>query len=143
MPDFERSGKMSNPSDNGSDDELRKGISQNETRAEWGGAAVVFGLAIEVVLTAAFRHGESIIEGWGPVFADMLIALGVAAEILFARKARSKAESLQRRSDEKIAELNARAAEAERDTARIREALRTTAAQPGITDNPNHPVEFR
>ena len=96
------------------DDELREAVSKNEAWAEWGGAAVVVGLIVEVVLTSAYRHGASFIEAWGPVFADALIALGVAAEILFARKARAKAESLQHRSDEKIAEANARAAEANR-----------------------------
>jgi hypothetical protein len=111
MPDFGRKGKMSSTNDEG-DDKLREAVSKNEARAEWGGAAVVFGLVVEVVLTAAYRHGESIIGAWGPVFADALIALGVAAEILFARKARSKAETLQRRSDEKVAEANARASEA-------------------------------
>jgi len=75
VTDFGKKVKMSSPDDNGSDDELRKTISQNETHAEWGGAAVIFGLIIEVVLTSTYRHGESIIEGWGPVFADALIAL--------------------------------------------------------------------
>jgi hypothetical protein len=111
LPDFGRRGKMSSPNDEG-DAELREAVSKNEVRAEWGGAAVVFGLIVEVVLTAAYRHGQSIIESWGPVFADALIALGVAAEILFARKARSRAETLQHRSDEKIAELNRQATEA-------------------------------
>lgn len=105
---------MSSPNDNG---ELRRAVSRNETFAEWGGAAVVFGLVVEVVLTSAYHHGESIIEAWGPVFADILIALGVAVEILFARKARSKAEKLQRLSDEKIAEANEHAAKA--DLARV------------------------
>jgi hypothetical protein len=102
---------MNGPNEEG-DDELREAVSKNEARAELGGVVVVIGLFLEVVLTAAYRRGESIVEAWGPVCVDALIALGVAAEILFARKARSKAEALQRRSDEKVAEANARAAEA-------------------------------
>lgn len=109
---------MSSANDDG-EKQLKEAVSKNETLAEWGGAAVVFGLVVEVVLTASYRHGDSIIEAWGPVFADALIALGVAAEILFARKARSKAEALQRRSDERIAEANARAAEARERTAQV------------------------
>jgi hypothetical protein len=101
---------MSSANDDG-DDELKDAVSKNETLAEWGGVAVVFGLVVEVALTAAYRHG-SIIEAWGPVFADALIALGVAAEILFARKARSKAEVLQRRSDDRVAEAKMTAAQA-------------------------------
>ena len=102
---------MSSPNGEGGDG-LRNSISLNETLAEWGGAAVVFGLIVEVVLTATYRHGELFVEAWGPVLADALIALGVAAEVLFSRRARSKAETLQRLSDEKIAEAKARAAEA-------------------------------
>jgi hypothetical protein len=102
---------MSSANDEG-DNKLREAVAKNESRAQWGGAAVVFGLVIEVVLAATYPHGKSIIEEWGPVVADALVALGVAAEILFAAKARSKAEALQRLSDEKVSEANARAAEA-------------------------------
>lgn len=112
---------MSSPNESG---ELREAISRNETFAEWGGAAVVFGLIVEVVLTSTYRHGESIIEAWGPVFADALIALGVAAEIMFARKARARAEKLQQLSDEKIAEANERAAKADLARAELEDKLR-------------------
>lgn len=105
----------------GSDDILKASIARNESLAEWGGAAVVFGLLIEVVLTAAFRHGESFTEAWGPVLADILVALGVAAEILFARKARLQAETLQRKSEEKVAAANERAATAIREAEEARE----------------------
>ena len=102
---------MSIPTEKG-DDKLREAVSKDETRAEWGGAAVVFGLGVEVALTAAYRHGESAVEVWAPSFATALVTLGVAAEILFARKARAKSEVLHRRSQEKVAEAEARAAEA-------------------------------
>jgi hypothetical protein len=127
LPVFGRKGKMSNA--NCGEEELRKSVSKNEARAEWGGKAVVFGLVVEVVLTATYRHSESIIEAWGPVFADVLIALGVAAEILFARKARSKSETIQLRSAEKVAEANARASEANTRAAELQsESLKTQRA---------------
>lgn len=94
---------MSSPNESG---ELREAISRNETFAEWGGAAVVFGLIVEVVLTSTYRHGKSIIEAWGPVFADALIALGVAAEIMFARKARARAEKLSYRTKRSLKRMN-------------------------------------
>jgi hypothetical protein len=119
VPDFGRSGKMSSPSDEGND-ALRKSISRNERFAQFGGVAVVFGLVVEVALTAEYGQGESVIERWWPVFANALIALGVVAEILFAAKARSGSEILQHRSDEKVAEANARAAEAALETAKLR-----------------------
>ncbi len=118
LPDFGRRGNMSNANED--DAQLKLSVSRNETWAEWGGAAVVLGLVIEVVLTASYRHGQTIISGWGPVFADALITLGVAAEILFARKARLRAETLQHRSEGKIAEANDRAATAELRTEQLR-----------------------
>lgn len=60
---------------------LRKAVAVNERRAEWGGAAVVFGLLVEIALAATYRHSELLTEAWGPVFADTPVALGVAAEI--------------------------------------------------------------
>ena len=43
------------------------------------------------------------------------MALGVFAEIYFARRARSKSEILKDRSDNKVAEANVRAAEARKE----------------------------
>jgi hypothetical protein len=120
---------MSNPNERGDDEELREAVSKNESFAEWGGAAVVFGLVVEVVLTSAFRHGQSAIETWGPVFADTLIALGVAAEILFARKARSKAETLQRGSDEKVAHAMLKASEADARAAEANQKAQESALE--------------
>lgn len=92
--------------------ELREEISHNETRSEFGAWAIVVGLVIEVILAIAFRSDKSFIENWAPVLADCLIALGVYCEIHFGRKVKTAAEELQRLSDEKIAETEARASEA-------------------------------
>jgi hypothetical protein len=81
-------------------------IARNERHAEWGGGAVVFGLVVEAILAWLYRGHTSFIENWGPVFADCLIAGGVAAEILFARRAN--------------AELRLRTAEAELETQRLK-----------------------
>jgi hypothetical protein len=91
---------------------LREEIFRNETRSEYGAWAVVVGLVIEVVLAVAFRSDKSFIENWAPVLADCLIALGVYCEIHFGRRVKTAAEELQRLSDEKIAEAEARASEA-------------------------------
>jgi hypothetical protein len=125
---------MSIANDGDGEDKLRKAEARYESLAMWGGAVVVFGLVIEVALTAAFPKGLSIIEEWGPVFADVLIALGVASEVLFAARARSKTEALKRLSDEKVrlsdekiaeakvraAEAGERAYEAQKETERLR-----------------------
>jgi hypothetical protein len=101
---------MSSASDE--EDNLRRGEERDETRAVWGGAAVIFGLLLEVAYAIAYSKGQSIVEEWGPVFADAFVALGVATEVLYAARARSKAAAIKRRSDEKIAAANERAAEA-------------------------------
>jgi hypothetical protein len=96
------------------DDQLRSEIEANESRGEWGAWAVVAGLVIEIVLAAAKSLGYEHpgVENWGSVAADCLIALGVYSEIHFARRASRGNVELRRRSDERVAEANARAAEA-------------------------------
>jgi hypothetical protein len=93
---------MSNADERDGENELRKAESRDESIAMWGGAVVVFGLVVEVVLTFAFAKGQSIIEEWGPVAADALIALGVACELGFAARARSKTEALKLLSDARL-----------------------------------------
>jgi len=112
------------------DDQLRGEISINEARAEWGAWAIVVGLVFEVViaLTVSFDIDKKWIDNWGAVIADCLIALGVYAEIHFGRKASGAARELQQRSDVKIAEADARAAEAQLETARLR------AREPFVND---------
>lgn len=105
---------------NDEDDNLRRGEERDETRAVWGGAAVIFGLVLEVGYTIAYAKGQSILEEWGPVLADAFVALGVATEVLYAARARSKAATIKRRSDEKIAAANERAENAQLETARLK-----------------------
>jgi hypothetical protein len=85
------------------DEQLRASISTFERLADFGGWVVVAGGA----LAAAFS-----IAKLSEAAPDIAVAAGVAAEILFARKAARCAEELQRRSDMLIAELNVRAKEA-------------------------------
>lgn len=111
---------------NKTDDQIRSDIGRNESSAEWGAGAVFAGLILEVILAlvkslgfessfeATLRIRWAAVENWGAVVADSLIALGVAGEVLFSRKARIGSDELTRRSDEKVAEANARAAEANR-----------------------------
>jgi hypothetical protein len=102
--------------DNGDaiEDKLKEGEDRDDTLAKLGGVAVVLGLLAEVWLAFKFAKGVSVLEQWGPVVADVLVAAGVATEILFAARARSKAEARKLLSDSKVAEANERAAEANR-----------------------------
>jgi hypothetical protein len=103
---------MSIADDGDSEEKLRKDEARYESLAIWGGIAVVFGLIVEVALTAVFAKGQSIVEEWGPVGADALVALGVAGEVLFAARARSKTEALKNLSDQKVVEAKMTAAQA-------------------------------
>jgi hypothetical protein len=107
------------------DDQLRSDIAANESRAEWGAWLVVGGLALEIVLATAKSLGyeRPIIENWGGVLADCLIALGVYSEIHFGRRASNTNTELRRRSDERVAAANARAADAELRTELLHSAM--------------------
>jgi cell division septum initiation protein DivIVA len=94
------------------EDELKEGEDRDDTLAKLGGVAVVLGLLAEVWLAFKFAKGVSILEEWGPIVADALVALGVTTEILFAARARSKAEARKLLSDAKVAEAQKTAADA-------------------------------
>jgi hypothetical protein len=89
--------------------------------------AVVFGLILEVIFAALFHDPpEAFLSRWGPVIADVVVALGVAGEVFLGRRARIESEELSRRAEEKLgiamkraAEADARAAEARERTAEI------------------------
>jgi len=102
-------------------DELNHSVECCERLAEFSGIAVVIGLIIEIVL--AYRHAPSeSVEGiWGPVVADSLVAIGVAAEILFSRMGSVRQREIQKRSDTAVADANERAQQAGKDAAEARE----------------------
>jgi hypothetical protein len=106
------------------DDQIKSEIEDNESRAEWGAWAVVAGLVIEIVLALGVSLGmdKKGLENWGTVIADCLIVLGVYCEIHFGRKASAGNVELRRRSEDKVAEANSRAAEAQLETERLRAA---------------------
>ena len=83
---------------NKNEDQLKRGESAFEHAARWGGAAIVFGLLVEVWLSITFSPPEStLLQVWGPVFADSLIALGVFFEVLFGMWALQHSAELRRR----------------------------------------------
>ena len=94
---------------NKTDQALKDAIARDERRALWSAGAVVFGLVLEVGFAAAFHAPpETMLSHWGPVVADASVALGVAGEVLFGRKARTASEELTRRSEERVAEAQLR-----------------------------------
>lgn len=105
---------------NDNDNQLQISVSVNEKLSKYCGWAVVAGLLIEVCLAWEYRGHATWMENWGPIFADALIALGVFGEIHFAGRVSKSEKELQRISDEKVADANARAAEAQLETARLR-----------------------
>ena len=96
-----------------SDSELEKSIESCE-RWEWfGGGLVVVGVIAEVAIAAIHPPYDSFWDQWGSSIANGLVAIGVALEIKLGQMAGLRQNELKRRSDEKVGEANARAAEAE------------------------------
>lgn len=95
-------------------------IKRDESLAHWAGRAVVVGLIIEVALAVAFRHGKSDVENFGPVVADVLVALGVYLELHFNGRASEKQKDRQRESQERLAAVNERAAILEKEAQEAR-----------------------
>jgi hypothetical protein len=79
-------------------------ISRLENWADLSAWLIVGGLALEVLEATRFFDSIMLIVRWGAATFNALVMLGVAGEILFARKARSLSERLRRSSDERIAE---------------------------------------
>jgi hypothetical protein len=103
---------LPNGTKNASDGELEL---SGESCERWGwrcGALVVIGLIAEVAIAWSHPSYNSFCERWGSVLADALVTIGVAGEILFSRMAFRRDKELKRRSDEKVAESNERAATA-------------------------------
>jgi hypothetical protein len=106
-----------------SDSELEKSIESCE-RWEWfGGGLVVVGVFAEVVIAVIHPPYDSFMEQWGSSIANSLVAIGVALEIKLGQMAGLRQNELKRRSDEKVAEANTRAAEAELRTEQLRSEL--------------------
>lgn len=86
-------------------------------RAEIAGWLIVVGLGVELVSLIA--AGRPLSETIPQAIADVLIAGGVAFELLFSRKARVAGDRIQAEAKSEAARANARAAEAD---ARTKEA---------------------
>jgi hypothetical protein len=97
---------------NSGNNHIGRKISRFENLADWCAWLVVFGLVLEVALAAGISDSP-VVNKWGVVGSDILVALGVAGEILFSRKARSLSERLRQESEEKIADANLKRAELE------------------------------
>lgn len=104
---------------NASDEGLEKSIESCE-RWEWFGGGLVFaGVAATVAIAIVHPKYDSFLEQWGSAIADSLVAAGVAIEIKFGQMAGLRQNELKRRSDEKVAEANTIAAEANERAANL------------------------
>lgn len=112
------------------DGQLESSGDLNENRAKRCGWLVVAGLVLETGLTAIFPAHEpkapnvwlALIETWGPVFADALVALGVYGEIFFFGRARRIDSELRRRSNKSLKDAIDRLAQVEFDNGYLKES---------------------
>lgn len=100
-------------------DQLRTGIEGDETWSRWAAWVIVAGLVIEAVLALTFPSGKTVVENWGPIAADIMIALGVYGEIHFSGRAARKQKELQSISDQELANAIQIAAQASEKAARL------------------------
>ena len=101
---------------------FRKLISDNDTATFRCGLVVFIGLAIETAVEFYFRKDVSYVEISLRLIANILVAGGVLGEVIFAHRVSKEAKEQQRKSDEKIADLNKIAADA-RERAALLEQL--------------------
>ena len=101
---------------------FRQLISDNNTATFRFGLIVFIGLAIETTVEVYFRKNSSSVEITLRLIANILVAGGVLGEVIFAHRVSKEADEQQRKSDEKIAELNQLASEA-RERAALLEQL--------------------
>ncbi len=84
--------------------------------------AVVIGVGLEFVLAGWFEGPPvTFLNHWGTAFADAIVAIGVAGEVLFGRRARLASEELTRRSEARLADATERAGKAEKTAAETHE----------------------
>jgi len=105
------------------DSQINEDIEIFDMVERWGGWGVVAGVALEFVFAFVFGTGKSPIERWGPAVADGLIAAGIVTEIYFAKLSGDRRDERDRRSNERVAEANARADEARLETQRLRNLI--------------------
>jgi hypothetical protein len=109
---------------NNAGDQLTNEIERGETRSRWAAWIIVVGLVIEVVLALNFQGGKTVVENWGSVAADILVALGVYGEIHFSGNAARAQKSLQAIIDGKLTDALTRAARAEEQLIEFRKPRR-------------------
>jgi hypothetical protein len=86
------------------DGSLERSVESCDIWAERSAIAVIVGLVLEVGIAFTHPPFDSFWEHWGAVLADMLVALGVAGEVLFGRMGRSRQSELTRRSSGRLAQ---------------------------------------
>jgi hypothetical protein len=103
---------------------LRADVERNEDRSHLAGLILIAGLLIAVLLAVVFPAGKTPVENWGPVVADVMVALGVYGEIYFSGKASRSQKALQAIIDARLTEALERATKAERELLAFRRPRR-------------------
>lgn len=102
---------------------LKALAAHNQLLADWSTRVVLLGLLAEIGVTFAYTKEKSRSEIILGVLATMVIALGVYGEVRFGSRAAQEAATLQSISDEKVAELNLKAAQLTADNLDLQEVL--------------------
>jgi len=115
--------RLTNGVINASDEDLGHSSESCERWAVGSALAVIVGLVLEVGIAFTHPPFDSFGEHWGSAIADILVALGVAGEVLFSRMGSSRQNELTRRSSDKLANAEFLAMDAQRKLAEAQTKL--------------------
>jgi hypothetical protein len=106
--------KNTKPKSESSEVELRRAVEINSCLETWCARAVVAALVFEAIVLWWYADPKKWHETAALILSDVLLAVAIAWEIVFGRRANNALSDLQTISDQKVAESNERAAEANR-----------------------------
>ena len=114
------------------DSAVHAAVEACEALEKYCGGLVILGLALEFGLALANSGQGSVLERWGAVIVDAMVALGVGGEILFAGRVSTCQNELTRRSNDRLSTALDQAASAE--DRGIKALLQAEAAQAAVAD---------
>jgi hypothetical protein len=105
---------------NASDEELESSLAIYEEFEKAFSGVVLFGVLFEFFLAYLHPSYDSPRGVWGPIIGDALVAIGILAEVFCGTRSKTLQSELTVRSNKRLAEAIERAANAERETERLR-----------------------
>lgn len=94
------------------DEELERLSEVYERWALWGAITVIIGVVIDAIIFAVDPPYGGCLQRWGSLFSEVLVGLGIIAEVWFGRRESNCQSILRKRSNDRLAEAITKAGEA-------------------------------